>query len=67
MARCRDRVIHAEGERLRARQVHEPEHRHQLDAVALGQRLLAQLAREPVPLQVPGEAELVGIRAHVRE
>src|SRR3989454_8199783 len=35
-----------------------------LDAVRLGERVRAQLARKPLPLEVAGQPELVGIRAH---
>src|SRR5439155_853909 len=58
------RVIHTERQRLGARHVHEAEHGQELEAVRLGELLLAQLAREALPFQVAGEAELVGVWAH---
>src|SRR3989442_11613539 len=60
VARRRGAMVHLEGERFGARDVHIAEARDRLDAVRLGERLLVQLAHEPLALEVAGEAELVG-------
>ena len=57
-------MIDVEEQLRRARHIHEAERLHGLDAVGLHQWLLAQRAREPLSLEMPGEAELIAVQPH---
>src|SRR5204863_9014114 len=57
--RRRVAVVHLERERLGARHVHVPQALDPLDAVGFRNRILVQLAHEPLALEIAREAELI--------